>query len=103
MFSQGATLAKLPPKSHALGSKNQLLGSRLTPFWVPWGVLGPTLGPKRLHKGSDTTEQEKLEKPGSGNLGSAARGGDLWRPRKTADSEKSITKHWGKRTSGEMA
>ena len=41
---------------------------------MPWGVLGPTLVPKRLHKGSDTTEQEKLEKPGSGNLGTAARG-----------------------------
>ena len=74
MFSQGATLAKLPPKITLWAPKNKILGSRLAPFWTPRGVLGSTLAPKRVHKGSDTTEQEKLEKTGSGNLGSAARG-----------------------------
>ena len=39
---------------------------------------------------------KNIEKPGSQNEGAAARGG-VWGPGKSADSEKSIAKHWGKR------
>ena len=66
---------------------------------APWGVLGPTesvfgptLAPKYLAKAATQPIKKKHANKGSQKLGSAARGRDLWRHGKTANSEKNIAK-----------
>ena len=71
--------------------KNELLDSFVAPVGPPWGVFGPTLGAKCLHRGCTATVQAHREAlwpkkvpTGLPKWASAAQAQTLWRLGKTA-------------------
>ena len=75
-----------------LGGLGKVLGAPRGVLVPTETVFGPTLAPKYLHKGSHTTHHEKNIKKRDPETRVGGTGTTLWRPRKTANFEKSIAK-----------